>query len=161
MVCKPEEGELTISTYEDILNESWDNIPQPLPLPVGSYLLVGRNATYQPAKAADKSDAVLFVYGVKEAMEDVDQDQLDELGDDYDLGNNTIFHRIYVETSVDWDRVREHLSKHGVEPKGSIGESLKAFKNTNVVGFLSQRSYTTNAGEAKVDNNVTAFVPVE
>lgn len=151
------------NTYEDVLNTAWGNIPQPKTLPVGSYALVGRNATYQPRKSDDKSDAVLFVYGVREPMEDVDSDALSELGDDYDLNNNTIFHRIYVETSLDWDKVRAHLNKHGVEtPQDkTLGDALKEFKGTEVVAFLNQRSYVNAAGEAKVDNSPTGFIPVE
>ena len=150
-----------MSDYADILNTSWDNVPRPLPLPVGSYILKGRNATYQPRKSEDKSDAVLFVYGVKEPMEDVDQDALDELGGNYDLGNNTIFHRIYVETSVDWDRVRSHLKNHGVEPSGTISDTLKAFKGAETVAFLNQRSFVNAAGEAKVENTASNFAVLD
>jgi hypothetical protein len=146
--------------YEDILNRSWDEIPEVQALPVGSYLLRARNASYQPAKDADKSPVVLFVYQVKEPMDDVDTAELAALGDNYDIGENKIFHRMYVDDNAAWDAVRQHLAKHGISG-GTIAESLKAFKGQEVIAYLSQRQYTDAAGEQKVQNNAGPFAAVE
>lgn len=148
--------------YEDILNQSWDNIQEAAVLPVGSYLLRARNASFQPSKDADKSSTVLFVYSPKEPMDDVDSNELAALGADYDISENRIFARFYVETAADWNSVREHLKKHGIDPAGkSIADSLKAVKGTEVIAYLGQRQFQNAAGEQKVDNNPTQFAAVE
>lgn len=147
--------------YEDILNQSWESIPVVQTLPDGSYLLKGRSAKYQPAKNEDGSPAVLFVYTPKEAMDDVSADELAKLGDNYDVGANRIFSKFFVNDGADWDKVRKHLVKHGIEATGSIEDSLKAFKGTEVVAFIGTRSFTNNAGETQVENQATNFTKVE
>lgn len=148
--------------YEDILDRGWDEIPEVKPLPVGSWLLKGRNASYQPAKTADKSPSVLFVYEPKEPMDDVDEAGLADLGKDYEYGNNRIFFRKWIETSADWDQVRNHLTKHGVDVKGSsIKDTLAAFKGTEVIAYLNHRSFVNAAGESQIDCQPTSFSAVE
>jgi len=148
--------------YEDILNQSWDQIPEAQTLPVGSYLLRGRNASYQPAKDADKSPVVLFVYQPKEPMDDVNEEELAALGENYDIADNKIFVRFYVDDNAQWDVVRNHLIKHGIDPKGkSIADSLKAFKGTEVIAYLDQRQYTNAAGEQVTQNDAKQFAPVD
>lgn len=147
--------------YADILNTSWDNIPEVQVLPEGSWLLRGRNATYQAAKSADGSPVVLFVYQAKEPMDDVDAAQLAALGDNYDIAANRIFFRFYINDNSSWDGVRKHLAKHGVDPKGTVKESLDAFKGTEVIAYLSKRSYKTNAGEDAESNEPSQFAKVE
>lgn len=151
-----------MADFEDILNQSWDEIPTAKTLPDGSYRLRGRNASYQPAKSAEQNPSVLFVYTVKEPMDDVDADELKKLGGDYDFATNRIFFRMWVEDATDWDNVRKHLAKHGIETAGrAVNESLKAFKGTEVNAYLKQRTFTNNAGEQQIDNNPTQFAAVE
>lgn len=151
-----------MADYADILKQQWDNIPKVQVLPVGSYLLKVRKATYQPASSEDKSPRVMFVYGVKEPMDDVDSSELKSLGDNYDLSGNAVFANFFVSTKADWDKVRNHIAKHGVETSGSsIEESLEAVKGAEVIAYLNQRTYKTNAGEDATDNNPTNFAKVE
>lgn len=150
-----------MSDYKDIAELSWDEIQEPKVLPVGTYLLKLRNAVFQPAKEEDKSPVVMFVHVPKEAMADVKADELAELGGDYDIGENKIFTRFYIEDGSSWDQVRKLLQKHGVEPKGSIVESLKSAKGSEVLGYLDQRAFARKDGSQGVANNVTEFAPVE
>ncbi len=149
--------------YADILNKSWDEIPEAKALPVGSYLLKGRNASYQPAKEAGKNPVVLFVYQAKEAMDDVNADELASLGENYSIEDNRIFHRFYIEGNPDWDNVRKHLVKHGVDLKGkTLEEGLKAFTGTEIIGYLDQNTFQSNATGAMVTQNVVKdFAVVE
>lgn len=150
-----------MSDYADILSKSWDEIPETQVLPTGSYLLRARSASYQASKSEEGSPAVLFVYSAKEPMEDVDNEEFEKLGENYDIGANRIFSRFYVNDTADWDNVRKHLAKHGIDTKGqSIEESLKQVKGRDVVAFLGQRTFTTNAGETKTENNPSNFVAV-
>lgn len=152
-----------MSDYTDILKKSWDEIPEAAALPVGSYLLKARNASFQPAKEADKNPVVLFVYAPKEAMDDVDTGALAALGENYDIADNRIFKRFYIETNADWDNVRKHIVKHGVDLKGkSLEEGLTAVKGTEVIAYLDQSTYQDKAtGEMKTNNDAKEFVPVE
>lgn len=149
-----------MSDYEDILNQSWDNIPQPKTLPEGSYLLKGRNASFQAGKEG-QSNSFLFVYQVREAMDDVDADKLAELGADYDMENNQVFHKVWVETSVDYDKVRKHLALHGIEAKGSIADTLKSFKGSQVIAYLKLRTYLDKSGQQITTNQAEQFAKVE
>lgn len=149
-------------TYESILDKQWDDIQKPEVLPVGSWLLQGRNAVHQPAKSADGNERILFVYSVKEPMDDVDEDALEALGADYDYTENRVFASFWLETGRDLDAVRTHLRKHGVDTEGkTIKESLGAFKGTQVVSYLDHKTYDNAAGETVQDNNPTSFAALD
>lgn len=146
--------------YVDIAAQSWDEIPVVQVLPVGSWALKGQNATYQAAKG-EGSPSVLFVYRVKEPMDDVDSEALKALGDNYDVEANRVFSRFWIGDNSDWDKVRNHLKKHGVETKGkNIKDSLAEFKGASIVAYLEQRSFTNNAGAEVQENTASNFTPV-
>lgn len=150
-----------MSDYAEIADLSWDNIQEPKALPVGTYLLKARNAVFQPSKEADKSPVVMFVYVPKEAMEDVKAEELEALGPDYDIAENKIFSRFYIEDGSSWDQVRKHLLKHGVEVSGKIEDTLKKVKGTEVLAYLEQNTFKRKDGSSAVGNNATEFAPVE
>ncbi len=149
--------------YMDILNESWDNIQEVVTLPIGSWLLRTRNASLQPPKSEGGNPSILFVYEPKEPMQDVDQSALDELGSDYNYSENRVFFRVWLETGADKDRLRQHISRHGIDMTGmTIGESLKAVKGTEVVAYLSQKQVTNKTtGETRLENEPQNFVEAE
>lgn len=147
--------------YAEIANRSWDEIPEVQTLPVGSWLLKARNAVYMPAKG-DASPRILFFYTAKEPMDDVDDVALNQLGDDYDYADNDIVSTFWVERNKDWDAVRSHLAKHGIDASGkTVPETLKAFKGTEVIAVLGTKTYTTGAGELKEENTASSFAAVE
>lgn len=150
-----------MSDYADIASLSWDEIQEPKVLPVGTFLLKLRNVVFQPSKDADKSPVVMFVHVPKEPMEDVKTDELEALGPDYDIGENKLFTRIYIEDGSSWDQVRKLLAKHGVEATGSIEESFKKAKGAEVLGYLEQKTFTRKDQTVGIANNVTEFAPVE
>lgn len=148
--------------YEEILDTSWDDIPEVQLLPVGSWLLKVRNASFQPPKKEDQSASVLIVYTAKEPMDDVSDDELRALGEDYDFGENRLFQRFWYETGADKDNLRKHIEKHGVETKGlTLAESLKALKGMEVVAYVSQKSFQNNAGVTGVENVASNFQAAE
>lgn len=150
-----------MSDYKSILKTSWDAIPEPKTLPVGSWLLVGQGATFKAPADDTKSPQILFVYGVKTPMDDVDEGELANLGPDYDYGINKVYARFFVGENSDWHRVRQHLGKHGIDVEGlSIEETLKAFRGTEVIAFLDQRTYVNGSGQEVEENNPTSFIPV-
>ena len=149
-----------MAEYSDILKKSWDELPEPQVLPTGSWRLRLSNATYQPAKSADKTDVVLFVYSPQEPMADVNESELAALGAEYDVQSNRIFSRFFVADNADWQRVRKHIIKHGIKAEGKIEKSLKDLKGTDVVAFLTQRTFTTDAGDTVTTNEAQNFAPV-
>lgn len=150
-----------MSDYIDIQTASWDEIPEKKTLPVGTYLLKGRSAKYNPPKEDGKNGNVMFVYEPRQAMDDVDDDAFQELGSDYDLANNPIFFRIWIERQTDWQNVKRHLEKHGIDVSGGIQKSFEQFKGNEVLAYLSTRTFTNGAGETVEDNDASNFAPVD
>jgi len=150
---------------KEVLKRQWSDAPHEELLPNGNYLLRGRNATYRPSSNADNSDQILFAYGVKEPMSDVDDEELAAIGypNDYDVGQNEIFYRLWFDPQKgrDWDNLKAHLVKHGIDPKGNLEDSLKQFKGTEIVGTIEQRTYTDKAGQVHPVNDAVGFSPVE
>lgn len=144
-------------SWEDRLSESWDNIPKVQLLPVGNWRLKLINASLKQAKSEESNASVLFIYSPQEPMDNVDRDALHELGPDYDVTGNRVFHRIWLETDADIDAVRNHLVLHGVDVNVvSPLESLKAAKGTEVNAFLVQRSFPSGL-ETRMENAATSF----
>lgn len=150
-----------MSDYTDILKTSWDEVPEPKTLPVGSYLLRGSNISFQKAKEEGKNPTVMMVFQPKEAMDDVSQDELQALGANYEVAENSIFHRVYIERKSDWDKVRKILVKMGVPLEGSLEESFKHFRGAEVIGYLDVNNYTDKDGNAKTQNVIKEFAPLE
>lgn len=154
-----------VADYTDIANLSWDNIQAPQNIPGGTYLLRLKNVVFQPSKEEGKNPVVMFVHSPKEPMEDVDSEQLEKLGSDYDISQNKLFTRIFIEDGTSWDQVRRLLEKHGLEMKGGVEESLKAASKANatVLGYvgLGKPFKDRTSGELRQLNEVTEFAKVD
>lgn len=137
-------------SYESILNSSWDDLPEPKELPVGNWLWKVNRAQYFEPKE-DKSGQVVFYLEPKEAQDDVDQDSLEELGDDYDFANNEVGYSFFVKTAKDWDKVKKFIALLGVDLDGlTIAEGLKAVKGANVFAEAFYRTYKDKTTQESV-----------
>lgn len=151
--------------YEDTLNRSWDDIPEPQMLPPGSWLLRGNNVAVFPPKEEGQKTRVVFFYEAKEPMEDVQQEDLDALGD-YAYSENDIVKQFWINKNKDWDAVRKHLDLHGISTKNEDGttksqlETFKEFKGAEIVSFLTVETYTGADGMAHTQNVPTSFARV-
>lgn len=147
--------------YSDILNRSWDDIPEPKTLPVGTWLLRGRNVAVFPPQEEGKSTRVAFFYEAAEPMEDVSQDELAALGSDYSFAENDIVKQFFINRSKDWHSVKKHLELHGIDLTGkTIPESFKEFKGAEVYSYLGTKTFTNKSGETKLDNDPVTFESV-
>lgn len=150
--------------YEDLLDRSFNEIPKPKTLPNGSWRLQGRNATIIEPKEAGKSRQVMFVYQATEPMDDVSDTELAALGADYDYGLKPVFVRFWLQEGADYDKLRKHLEKHGIDTSRdgiSIKEMLKTeFRGTEVAAYLDKRSFVDGVGEEQEENTATQFTPV-
>lgn len=147
--------------YSDIANLSWSEIQEPKVAPVGSYLLRGSNAVFQPSKEEGQNPRVMFVHTVKEAMDDVSVSELEELGADYDLTENKVFTTVFIEDGSSWKRVQRILEAHGIETSGKVLDDLKKVKGADVIGYLEKNSFKRKDGSYGENNQVTEFAKVE
>lgn len=127
-----------MSDYAEIADLSWDNIQEPKPLPSGTYLLKLKNVVFQPAKEEGRSPVVMFVHSAKEPMSDVSSEELAALGDGYDISENKLFTRVYIEDGSSWKRVKDILSAHDVEVTGSIPETFKKAVGAEALGGVTK-----------------------
>ncbi len=149
-------------SYQDILQRGMDEVPDPKTLPTGTWLLKLLGAPkFTPPKEAGKSGRINFAFQPKEPGDDVDADELEALGSNYDVEGNRIFHSIFVETSADWAAVRRLLVKLGADAKDNFEDAFKAVKGASIYGDLGYRTYTNNAGEVVEENTVSNFQAVE
>lgn len=148
--------------YSDILNRNWDSIPVPQLLPVGTWLLRGRNVALFPPKEEGQSMRVAFFYEAKEPMDDVQQSELDALGEEYSYAENDIVKQFFINRNKDWDAVRRHLALHGIDTAGKEqSETFKEFKNAEVLAYLGTKTFTDQGGTTKTENDPTTFAKVE
>lgn len=149
-------------TYDDILNRSWDEIPAPKLLPDGDYLLKARGGKYNPAEG-NRNARINFGYTVEDAIEIDDPDARAELGENYDFGENDIFHTVWVEKAKDWQGVAKHIRAHGIETEGmNVQDTLKAVRDALVIARIGTRSYVKkDTGEEVFENTASNFRAVE
>ena len=150
-----------MTDYNEMLNRSWDEIPETRTLPVGSWLLEGRNIVYMEKSGTTNARALLF-YKPLEPMTDVNVKELEALGKDYDLSNNDVVATFWLERNKDWEALREHLELHGINTKGKPQiETFKAFKGSKIVSYLDVKNFKTKTGAMKEDNEPVSFARFE
>lgn len=157
---------MSVSNYDDILNRTWEDVPEPVLLPGGGWLFKGQSAgLVKPREEGEGKLKVIFNYKAVRPVT-VAEDLLDELGD-YDFTINDLSFTIFLESAADWDKVRKHLAIHGVEMKGSILDENgklafnKAFRDSEVVAEVSQRSYENRDGDTIWQNSLSKFQAVD
>lgn len=149
--------------YEDILKRQYGNIQKTKTLPTGSWELVCRNATFQiPDEDSSKNPSFLIAYAPVRAMDDVDEEALSALGDNYDVGENRVFTRMWYETGRDLEAFFAHVEKHGVDvtPEMTVEEALKALKGKKIVAYLGKRTYQNKMKQMVTDNEAESFTAV-
>ena len=149
--------------YASLGHRSWKDIPEPTVLPKGSYRLRVRKASFKEAQDERSNDIALFVFSVVEPLDDVHEDDLAALGDNYDFSGNRIFVRQYLADSSDYRSLKTLLGKLGIapDPNEEPAETLKSVKGQEIIAFLDQRTYKNNAGDNVTENTATGFIAVE
>ena len=152
--------------YDDIYNETWDELPVEKTLPDGGYRLAGANAAWVKPRDENGKAKVLFSYTAKEPLT-VDPEVLEEaLGDNYDLSMNNLTLTFFIEGPKDWQAVKKHLTIHGIEVTGPLFDEnkklsfAKAFRSSEVVAQVGHRFYQNNSGENVEQNTLSKFQPV-
>lgn len=150
--------------YDEILNRTWEEVPELQLLKTGGWLVKGRSVALIRPKDEGKSLKVLFGFKAEQPVS-VAQDLLDEMGD-YDFTANDLNYTMYVETAADWDKVRKFLDIFGVEvdKKKPIIDSAtgklsfsKDFQGREAIAEISERSYDNDAGQTIWQNQLSKF----
>lgn len=146
-------------SYEEILDQVLDEIPEPQLVPAGQWRLRLQNASIQPPKGEGKSPQALFVYKPVEPGEDVDDEAIAALGKQNPEDSN-LFFRMFVEpgNGSDLAKLRRHIAKHGIDTTGmTVKEGLKAIKNGEVVGIVTQTIGKQDGEPRNEVNNIAAL----
>lgn len=159
--------------YTDLLSRSWDEMPDPVLLPVGRWEFECKGVSHKEGQG-DNSPNFMFVYVPKRPTDDVDEEVLEALaesqGGELDYSGNRIFKRMYYSDGNELRRVRDHMLKHqGFRmPAGSIQDHIDnpkvlsaALNGTTVLAYMEQRAYTTTEGEAREVNELGRVVAVD
>ncbi len=155
---------MTETTYDDILDKSFDELQDDKVLPLGDWLLRLRNAAFIPPREEGMSGRVLFFYRPVEPMDDVDVDEIEAMGEDYDFSENQIVFQVWIEGNRSWRDVLRHLKKHaGVDfTVGSIREVLKkGVQGSEITAELGERTYENSFGDLVNENTAMNFRPVD
>jgi hypothetical protein len=149
-------------TYANYLDRGWDEIPEPVVLPGGTWTLQCKGVSFKKGDAG-KSDVFLFNYIPVSPGADVDEDALDSLGADYDFAMNRIFKRFFISETQDLKRLRDHMLRHqGFRmPEGTIAEHMENIKplrtaldGTMITAELVPNTYTNSSGDLIENNEV-------
>lgn len=148
--------------YEDLLERTRAETPELALLPVGSWRLKSRGAKFQKAKDSDKNDSVMFIYAAMEPLDDVDIEELAALGD-YDITQNKLFFRVWIESETDWANFWSHVDKHGelgLGPEATRKAAMEAVKGAEIIAWLEQRTFQAKSGDMVDTNDPVNFAPV-
>lgn len=153
--------------YDDLLNRTWEEIPQEQVLPVGDWLLKGQNAAFIKPKDESQSPKVLFSYTAQQPVE-VDEDELNELSESgYDIEITKLSFTIFINDASSWHDVKAHLEAHGLTMEGKIFDDKgklafnKAFRKSQVVAYLEQDHWEDKVTKkTKWRNSLSNFRPV-
>jgi hypothetical protein len=152
-------------SYEDILNMTWEDVPEAVTLPVGPYRVKGKFLSYRAAADEGQNDRFSLSFVVQGPLEGVDEDALAQLGEDYDFAANQVEKTVWIENRASWGEVAKTLRTVGVEPSGSIFEQdgkvskalQRAFRGVEVGAHLGERTYEKD-GEMRTTNTLSKFI---
>ncbi len=155
-------------SYEDILNMSWEDVPEAVTLPVGPYRLKGKFLSYRAAQDEGQNDRFSLSFNVTQPLDGVDEDALSQLGEDYDFAANQVEKTIWIESRASWGEVVKAFKTMGIEPSGPIfeqdGKVSKAlqrqFRGVEIGGHLGERTYEKD-GEMRTTNTLQKFVALD
>lgn len=148
--------------YEKLLDRTMDEIGDgPKEIPNGTWLLVGIASIYKTAEETGQSPRVMFVFIPEAPSDDVDEDALAEVGDDW---KERQFHSVRIETGSDAAQVRNVLKAMNVDLgnttiKAALQANKQLVKGKRVWATVSHSKSVKN-GVEKSFANWTDFQPV-
>jgi len=102
------------ATFESILDTPAQDIERPKPLPAGTYDVVVRGLPEYGESPQKKTPFCRFTYAIQAAGEDVDTDELAEMGG---IADKTIKDTYYTTPDAVF-RLTDTLERMGIDPEG-------------------------------------------
>lgn len=124
-----------MSTLRELLNDNFDDITQPTPIPEGEWVFkIGAVSTFTPKK--DKSGGILLKLVPEEKGEDVDPEEFDAYTAEEPLSEKAEWHRLPLGGRQDQHRARKFFESIGVDGSGKTllqtaesAEGVRLFAN--------------------------------
>ena len=149
-----------MTDYKDILSKQWKDLPQPKLLPNGSWLL--RVTKVIEPEADAKWPQFTFMMAAKQAMDDVSAADIEALGEDYDVSQSVIFHRMWASRETDFDKICRFLEKLGLDMDNlTIGDALEKAKGSEIVAYVDTETYNDKDGNSVTRNTAGSFSAAE
>lgn len=124
------------ATFESILDTPATEVERPKPLPAGTYEGIVQGLFEQGESSKKKTPYVRFTYKVTSALDDVDSDELEEMGG---LADKTIKDTYYT-TPEALFRLTDTLEAMGIDLTGkSIRHALDESPNASVKIVVGHR----------------------
>lgn len=125
------------TSFESILDMPAAEVERPKPLPAGTYDAIVKGMYEEGQSSQKKTPFVRFTYAIQAAGEDVDQDELAEMGG---IDNKTIKDTYYT-TPEALFRLTDTLENMGVDLDGkSIRAALSDTPNCGIKVVISHRA---------------------
>lgn len=150
-------------SFEQLLERGANDVPKVRSLPDGTWLLKLRSKPSPKGKTKpDGKDSVLFLLQVIEPTDNVDEQELQALGPDYDFKANRIFHRVWLGDGSDWDQLRKLLITFGADKDfASFPEAFEQANGGEVYADLKTRYWKDDSGNDREENQASNFQPIE
>lgn len=149
--------------YDNLLNESLDNIPKEVLFPAGLYLLRCRGARFMAPKDAEQKPRLFVNFTVKAPMDDVDMAEWNALNEADREGTEvlTVYNLV---NAYDYSRVFDLAEKLGLNKADykTKKDLFDAFAKRECIGYIKTRTYADKqSGEQRSANDVSNFAAVE
>lgn len=133
--------------------------------PQGTYLLRCTGVAFGGFTDNDTGreiEQVSFSYAVGSPQDDVDSDEFAAVAEEID--GQRIWKRIRLQNSEDRAALKRAIRAHGVNPDDvatypTIRDAAKACKSTEVLGYVTLRTFRTKSGEDRTQNEVRSLTP--
>lgn len=146
--------------YEKIMGRSFNELPEPEPLPDGKYLLKGRfaSAFEWTSKEGDEGARISVTY---EAVKAADADTAASING-MDVKGKPVESTFYVTNEEEERKVWDALAKIGIagEDYDNLGDALKAVRGLTVIGTVRTRHFETKDGAPAFRNFAVKTEPV-
>ena len=154
-----------MTDQNDAMNSSWDELPEDVATPRGTYILQCRSVAEVKAKEAGQSNKLLITHTPVEAMSDVDEEKMLELeaaGIDY--RDNEIVTTVWLGKNKDWHKLKRMIEAHGIDLADFAGkpkkDAIMAMKGKKVLATVSTRTYESQ-GEPRSEDQASNFKSVD
>ena len=125
--------------YASILDVPMDQVKPPSPAPEGTYLCMVAGLPREDKSTTKGTDYYEFTLGVIKAMDDVDEDELNEWLDGESLQSKSFPITFYL-TDKSLYRLKDFYEHCGLEVEGKSAKQLKDYTpNCQVYAFVKQK----------------------